>query len=284
MFKKLAAATAISAALAFSPATAQEQPTFVDTLNYQIGLFELVADDPTHEDHGKKFFLVLGDFKPGITNALAAGIEAHPDVKMVAFNSTGGVGDEGYSMANLLSEKKIQPWIPKGRVCLSACAEAFMGGWDYRIDGQLGFHVHWYPANGRTFTGDQLNQYVKYSQLSQTRTVFHHLTNGFSISLSADIARLTTKDNFLIFRDAESFMEYYVRDDELEEGVGDLTTYLSKWPEEHIVAGSQEIGEYAGMQYEELAESSSVRANFLELIATTVAPPVEESEETADNS
>ena len=180
-----------------------------------IGMTTQAADIEVEETVNGYVVTYIGTVEQGDAIKLDA-ILTQTGVKTIAFWSPGGNAMEGYELAGVLSKHDMAVWVPRGSICLSACATAFIGGKDYRVEGQLGFHVAWTEAEITT------NESSKTGQILGTRDTIHFVANGFSIYLPLMIAVYTTKDDLLIL-DQESLEAYFVRTD----GANDpLAAYL----------------------------------------------------------
>ena len=120
---------------------------FVAVVNHNTAhaAYEIVRLELEHKDTKEitQAIHVRGDFDTNITRDLSTALATNPNIDLVAFDSPGGNADEAFKMAQLLSDEQVRVWVPKGRICLSACAVAFVGGYDYNIQGTLGFHNAW---------------------------------------------------------------------------------------------------------------------------------------------
>ena len=192
---------------------------FVALVNHNTAQanYEIVKLDLQH----KKTFAtqevihVRGDFDEGITRDLASALDANPEIDKVAFDSPGGNANEAFAMAQLLSDRMIRVWVPKARICLSACAIAFTGGYDYDIQGTLGFHnAYIVPDDNEEAThADITNGYISGQQLGTYAAGFF-VSNGFSFNLQYDITNNTNPEKFLAFTSTADFQKYYVRNDD----------------------------------------------------------------------
>ena len=227
--------------------------------------YEIVKLDLEHKETKIKHSVihVRGDFDEGITRDLKNALEANPEIDRVAFDSPGGNASEAFQMANLLSEEEIRVWVPKARICLSACAIAFTGGYDYHIEGTLGFHNAYLllDTNEEASHMDITEGYIGGQQLGTHATGFF-VSNGFAFNLQYDIAGNTTPDTFLAFTSTEDFLKYYVRNDDMPE----LDAMSNYWQEPHedLKLWSDELSEYRNKQVDEL-DASGGTYNILEI-------------------
>jgi len=72
-------------------------------------------------------------------------------VNKVVLYSNGGFVNEGLIMAGIIHDKGLTTVIPKGAVCLSACAYMLFAGDQRLVDGELGVHQVGY---GQDVSGD----------------------------------------------------------------------------------------------------------------------------------
>ena len=97
---------------------------------------------------------------------------------------------------------------------MSACANAFIGGRDYIIEGVLGFHAAWLPDTSVIDTDKKINTLFRAGQVAGVQDAFYWMANGFSIQLPYYINSRSDVDKFVAFTTLEELMIFYVRDDE----------------------------------------------------------------------
>lgn len=181
-----------------------------------------------------QFITYVGEVETGDADRLDA-LMTETGITDVVLVSPGGMADEGYNLAYVLSKHEATAMIPKGNVCLSACATAFMGAKDYIIQGVLGFHVAWSPMEMETNDATRMGQYLG------TQDTLHILSNGFSGQLAILIAGFTTSEVFLVLTQ-EDFEMFYVRNDD---GVDELKNYFTDtgvdldWVNAHLYDGAR---------------------------------------------
>jgi hypothetical protein len=160
----------------------------------------------------------------------------YPYIDEIILNSPGGLVDEGYELGNYFSESHLRVTVPPFGLCLSACAYAFIGGWDYRIDGMLGFHpAHVRPnpdaVNSPTTESatesrlDIVNEGLAAGQFTGSQFTTWLVVNGFSIHFFTSIAAHTDKDRFIVMKHEDELLKWFVRDVD-ENGVDDIDNYL----------------------------------------------------------
>lgn len=195
----------------------------------------LSAEKLTRVDIGDKAILVIaGEFIEGTAARTDTFLNMNPDITEVAFDSRGGMAKEGVDLATVLYEQDVKATVNKGFKCLSACAFAFLGASDMRIDGILGFH------NGFLEKQEALaipkDDLVNMSIHLGTLTVMHFIENGFGFELPLVIAAATNKSTFIVFRDEVNLLKFatgpLVEDQ--------FTYYVDEyWLRDHLVSSQQ---------------------------------------------
>jgi hypothetical protein len=106
----------------------------------------------------QQHLIIRGDLNVGITTAVRATIEAHPQIKSVELQSRGGQIYEGRGLAKIFTEYEIETYVYEE--CSSACTTAFIGGKQRYIgtQGKLGFHQYWVETS-------QTSQFVNFYNL-----------------------------------------------------------------------------------------------------------------------
>lgn len=151
---------------------------------------------------------VLHYFGPVATNDayyLDQYIRAYQPSKVI-MTSEGGSSNEGYALARVLSAHQVHVEVPKGYMCMSACAVAFLGGATKTIDGMLGFHVMYIagtaPEHYAATAGQQTG-------IMDTVT---SLQTGYNLMLFQMTAYMTSPSDFLVFTSEEELAVFYVAD------------------------------------------------------------------------
>lgn len=142
--------------------------------------------------------------------------EQYPEVDTIALASGGGVAYESFDLGSWLSDKKMKVIVPRGQLCLSACAYAFMGGTDYEINGLLGFHnasIGGFPENTE-WDLNKINSVYVAGQVLGTQASYWFMVNGFHPLLATHIMQKTDREKFIVFGSGEQFNKWYVRNDE----------------------------------------------------------------------
>lgn len=237
------------------PTVAQEEPNYLQrSTQFFVGVYEFVDD--AGDFTGERLFYYQGQIGLNSEQVLRDAFELYPEVDLISLNSPGGVATAGTDLGGLFSDEKIRVWVPKGRFCLSACANAFIGGHDYDIDGILGFHSAWLPpeAFDEGMSNELFNEYYRVGQFSGMLDSYYWIVNGFNLEIVADIHNNTNPDRFLVFKSEEELLEYYVRndDDKEAEKVGQLKRYLSFEGIDPEVLGGTALHDYVLMQLTEM--------------------------------
>ena len=233
---------------------------FVAVVNHNSAhaAYEIVKLDLEHKETKVKSSVihVRGDFDDGITRDLMNALDANPDIDRVAFDSPGGNANEAFAMANLLSEKEIRVWVPKARICLSACAVAFTGGYDYHIEGTLGFHnAYFFEDPDVDYNYKQaVKDHISGQQLGTVVTSFF-ASNGFAFNLQFDITGNTDPETFLAFTSNEDFLKYYVRNDEDMSRDAISNYWIEPIKKEDLKIWNDELVDYREKQANELDAS-----------------------------
>lgn len=186
----------------------------------------------------RDIMMFQGDFTANTTEIIKFFMDQYPEIKELSMHSPGGLAFESFELGGYLSDKQMNVTVSPGAVCLSACAYAFIGGMNYRVDGILGFHVAFidpgqngFPPGEDPFNLPGLNN--AYQQGQYTGSVFAQwfLTNGFNIGLVDQIVIETSQEKFLTFTHEDELMRYYVRDDAAENDTDGIIKYLSAIPD-----------------------------------------------------
>ncbi|MCF6272415.1 MAG: hypothetical protein L3J37_04370 [Rhodobacteraceae bacterium] len=125
-----------------------------------------------------------------------------PEITTVELRSQGGYLAEGVAIGRLIRARGLNTVVPAGARCLSACAEAFLGGVERRIFGVLAFHVPrvQLPASpqaafGAGYAGGAL-------------MVEYRFEMGFGFALSRAINRWTDSRRLLVFESIDELEAY----------------------------------------------------------------------------
>ena len=144
--------------------------------------------------------ILTQNFTPGSAKALQAALT--DDVDTVILNVSGGYLEEGMAIGKLLRARRLRVIVPAGGQCLSACAEAFLGGVSYQINGVLAFHI---PRAARLGNREQA---FNVGLAGGTLTSIYRFEMGFGFSLTQDINKWTSPERLLVFKTAAELLSY----------------------------------------------------------------------------
>ena len=146
-----------------------------------------------------------GNFVEGVKEEFAKVLKNYPQTKIISMDSPGGLLSVGYNVGMLLSDYKLDVWVPQDKACISACALAFLGGWEYRVSGTLAFHAPWLP----NYIGDMKLMDI-YSQGQNTGAVqsYYFAANGFRAQFYKMLAQYTNRDTFMIFTNTDDLNHF----------------------------------------------------------------------------
>ena len=187
--------------------------------------------------------LFSGDVIEGSAQRLDDVLTANPTIKRVGLVSGGGIAVEGFNIANVLSKHDVTAIVPRGYVCLSACAIGFIGAKEYVILGVLGFH-NMYISDESMIEIDKLTLILRGQWFGVMSTIFF-ANNGFEVELPYLISVFTDPETFVVFTSTEDLLTFFARNEE-----DDISSYLSGnneidevWIETHVW-GTQKFMEY----------------------------------------
>ena len=159
-----------------------------NALEYQVKTFD-----------GVKHIYVTGTYESGDSDKFEEFIDDKDDIEWVAFNSRGGNGYEGRRIGDIMADYLMYSRVRQDDICMSACADSFIGGIGYSVEGKLGFHSHSYSdysGDGRIRVNKKdIQSRIYSSQLSTSVDIYHIMRHGFSWDLHYDYA--TMKGEFL---------------------------------------------------------------------------------------
>ena len=122
-----------------------------------------------------------------------------PDVDQIAFDINGGSLNNGIKIGRIIRSMGLKTIIPKDAACLSACAEAFIGGVSYEINGVLGFHIPHIATNYSS--PDEFSCGLE----AGVALAMHHQKMGLS-DLNVCILAETSMHVFVSFNSTEDFI------------------------------------------------------------------------------
>ncbi len=123
-------------------------------------------------------------------------------VDTVFLSVSGGYLVEGMEIGRIIRARGLRTVVPAGATCLSACAEAVLGGVTIVIDGTVAFHI---PRSERTFSRQNA---FEQGFAGGTLTAIYRHEMGFGFRLTQTINRWTTTERLLVFSSAEELMRY----------------------------------------------------------------------------
>jgi hypothetical protein len=140
------AALATLASMALVPADATPSPTAEFDIPYQL---RLLSNGTVLE--------VSGSFSWALPQNLQATLAAAPQVRIVRLESPGGHILPAIQVATMIQQRGLDTYV--GRLCVSACTIAFLGGRQRWVapDGRLGFHQAYAPG----LPAEQANEYLR---------------------------------------------------------------------------------------------------------------------------
>lgn len=185
----------------------------------------------------KDVLMYSGPIKENSTEVIRFFVDQYPEIEEISLNSPGGVAYESFEMGQYFSERGLSTTVSPGKICLSSCAIAFIGGTNYKIDGILGFHTAWLsiqkePNEKNPISVEMLNQSYKAGQQIGAQLSYYMRVNGFHDFLTMQINAKTDKDNFLSFSHEDQLNEWFVRApkgeiDRISNYYGDLPTGIT---------------------------------------------------------
>lgn len=177
---------------------------FVANAEYKVRVVDL-KNSNTNET--RRVLHIAGDFDEGISKDIKKALDEYKVDEAVLY-SPGGLGYEGFVSANHLSEHEVPVRVAKGTYCISACAVAFIGGTDYKInDSILAFHKGWVPNE----PWKNQNEAFDAGQVSGGYSSLFFVANGFSFELPSHINEHSNQDTFIVFHNEKDLNKYYVR-------------------------------------------------------------------------
>lgn len=144
--------------------------------------------------------LLSNNFELGAAKAFERQLTEETDTVILAVS--GGYLVEGMQIGRIIRARGLKTVVPSGVACLSACAEAFLGGITMQIDGTVAFHV---PRVARTLSRDDA---FTQGLAGGTLTAIYRFEMGFGFELTRTINRWTTNDRLLAFDTTAELLLY----------------------------------------------------------------------------
>ncbi len=144
--------------------------------------------------------LLTKNFEPGSAAAFAKVLTS--DIDTVILDVSGGYLTEGIEIGRIIRANRLRTVVPEGGSCLSACAEAFLGGVKYRIDGILAFHV---PRMERSRSSKQA---FDLGLAGGTLSAMYRFEMGFGFDLTLAINKWTSSNRLLVFNNTNELFAY----------------------------------------------------------------------------
>lgn len=186
-----------------------------------------------------------GTFVKGLTENFIRALILHPDVKAVTMSSPGGSLDEGYKLGSAMSDYNLIVMVPKGQVCVSACALAFVGGWKYLVGGLLAFHSPYLPK----YEPQTVLEDIYYSgQYTGVQQMYYFAANGFRAQLYMTIAQYTDRENYMVITNTNDLHHYLM----IEKRTYKDYLSFTKQPDTVIQAGPEEFAKLVKAKQNEL--------------------------------
>lgn len=152
------------------------------------------------DEQGEKFMRYDGEFGHLTDYNIGVFLDQYRDIKYIVFNSSGGNLIEANSVGKRIRERDIRVWVPRGHMCMSACAYLSLFSKDIDIDGVMGFHLPYSPGYPRDASLYEISQSTVERTLRVSRDFFN---NGFKLYLYLKISEHSSADidTWLAFTD-----------------------------------------------------------------------------------
>lgn len=152
-----------------------------------------------------------GDVSAGDADALQRYIDMY-EPATITLTSPGGLAQEGYRLGYVLMDYTGTVVVDKA--CMSACAVAFLGAPNKKIEGVLGFHPAWTTADMEP------SDAMKAGQVMGLQTAMYMDITGYTLQFAYVFTVLASQDVFFIFQDL----------DDLERFKGGATDFVELTP------------------------------------------------------
>ncbi|MCG7944827.1 MAG: hypothetical protein N0C84_00615 [Candidatus Thiodiazotropha taylori] len=200
-----------------------------------------VMDLDIGNDETKQILYYEGVITHTTTDTIAYFKDKYPDITEISLSSAGGAAWESFKLGEWLSDNEMTTTVSPGRICMSACAYAFVGGSDYKIDGLLGFHASWVDIPEVSIaTSDQVNAYYLQGQAIGSYLTSYMMLNGFHSQLGNAMPYITDQENFWVFKHEDELMKFYVRNDDSQDLFANYFQEIEGIGEENYVIMSGE--------------------------------------------
>lgn len=113
----------------FSLSNAQ-QASAIELTDATIGLW-------TDDEH---VLVIDGDLGTNTAFNFKRTLNENPQVRTILLNSGGGIVSVGLDIAQLISNRRLDTWVPKEALCASACSVIYFSGANRLAEGELGVH------------------------------------------------------------------------------------------------------------------------------------------------
>lgn len=140
------------------------------------------------------------NFQPGSAVAFERALTA--DIDTVILNVSGGYLNEGMEIGRIIRARRLRTVVPKNASCLSACAEAFLGGVGQTIEGVVAFHV---PRVQRL--GSRSEAFDS-GMVGGTLTAIYRHDMGYGFGLTEAIMKWTSENRLLSFDNSVELNSY----------------------------------------------------------------------------
>jgi hypothetical protein len=102
-----------------------------------IELTDAVIGLWTDDEH---VLVIDGDLGANTAFNFKRTLNENPQVRTILLNSGGGIVSIGLDIAQLISNRRLDTWVPKEALCASACSVIYFSGVNRLAEGELGVH------------------------------------------------------------------------------------------------------------------------------------------------
>lgn len=150
--------------------------------------------------------LFAGDFTENTAEQMKKYLVLNPQTTTVFLKSNGGLANEGFQLGLVFQKNSLNVIVAEGDMCMSACAFAFLGGAEKRIEGLLGFH----NAHLASTVGVNVNDAFKQGQLTGGYTLYYAMDMGYNSQFVYLIQVLTDVETFIKFENMVDLNKFFV--------------------------------------------------------------------------